>query len=298
MKESKAKPNRIPAAEGQAWEPWTMPVIGDDEQVLSVQKTSQQDSESIEEVDLQPDHPSQALTAEQLAEIVQEAEKEGFAKGCEEGLKQGYDEGFKSGQQQGLLEMRQQLTAEQKTFQSLAASLFEPIEQQDELLEAMLLATIERLTRAVVMKELATDRGDLIALVRQAVAALPRGRERIAVHLNPEDLPLVETYCQEHGLDWSFHPDPDVGTGGVKVVTDDSTVDFTVERRLEDIIDSFLNQQNVDENTPDDTLVQAYSEALNKSQAPEQSADTAEESEIAARPADKMPPGCGRGGRQ
>lgn len=216
MKESKANPNRIPAAEGQAWEPWTMPVIGDDEQVLSVQKSSQEESasESIEDVDLEAAHPQQALTAEQLAEIVREAEQEGFAKGHEEGLKQGYDEGFKSGQQQGLLEMRQQLTAEQKTFQSLAAGLFDPIEQQDELLEAMLLATIERLTRAVVLKELTTDRGDLIALVRQAVAALPRGRDRITVYLNPEDLSLVETYCQEHALDWVFHADPDVGVRG------------------------------------------------------------------------------------
>ncbi|MBU2887236.1 flagellar assembly protein FliH [Gilvimarinus agarilyticus] len=263
MKEPKTNPNRIPAADGDTWQSWTMPVIGDDGQVLSAEKRQAEDEnvESIEDVEVEANEQSKPLTAEQLADIVKQAENEGFTEGREEGLKNGYDEGFKSGQQQGLLEMRQQLTAEQKTFQSLASNLLEPIDRQDDLLESMLLTTLERLTRAVVARELTTDSGDMVALVRQAVAALPGGREQISVHLNPDDLSVVETYCQEHALDWHFQAAPDIAAGGVKVVTTDSTVDHTIERRLDDIIESFLSQHNVDENTSDEQLLSSLERA-------------------------------------
>ncbi|MDO3385060.1 flagellar assembly protein FliH [Gilvimarinus sp. SDUM040013] len=259
MKDSKANPNRIPASQSETWESWTMPVIGDDGQVLNAQRRQalEGEAESIEEVDVDALAHMQSLTAEQLADIVKNAEEEGFAQGHAEGVKTGYDEGFKSGQQQGLLEMRQQLIAEQKTFQSIATSLFEPIEQQDDLLESLLLTSIERLARAVVMKELTTDRGDIVALVRKAVASLPTGREKITVHLNPDDLAIVQRYCEEHALEWRFHANPDIAAGGVKVITSDSTVDCSVERRLDEIIAAFKTQQNVDEVTANEDLVAA-----------------------------------------
>ncbi|MDO3382594.1 flagellar assembly protein FliH [Gilvimarinus algae] len=257
----KANPNRIPAESADHWRSWAMPVIGDDGSVVSADKNKgRQADESIEDVELD-NLPSGGMTAEQLAEIVGQAEQEGFAKGREDGFKTGYDEGYLSGQQQGALDMRQQLVAEQKTFQSLVEAFSRPLNDQDEKLEKLLLNMVGRMTRAVVMRELTTDSGDILALVRQSIAALPAGSEVMTVHLNPEDLAVVEAYSKDHSLDWHFHPDPDLTPGGVKVSTRDSHVDYSVERRLEEVIERFLSQQEVDEKTSDEALLASPEDA-------------------------------------
>lgn len=274
----KKNTNRIPSSNSDQWTSWTLPVIGDDGQVLSADKRTARSHESIEDVELDHLPGDRALTAEQLAQIVSDAEKEGFATGKDEGFKLGYDDGFKSGQQQGALEMRQQLLAEQKTFQGIAQSLLEPVSQQDDMLESLLLTSIQRLAKAVVMRELTVNSGDILALTREAIAALPAGREHLTVHLNPDDLLLVEAYCKEHALEWKFHPDPDMTVGGVKVETANSTVDFSIERRLTEVLERFVTQQQLDETTSDEQLLAAQADATAGSEepaaAPSDGADT------------------------
>lgn len=257
MGEKKA-PNRIPAADADAWRSWAMPVIDDDGSVVNAHKKAQKkeepSQESIEDVEVE-EIPQGGLTAEELETIVREAELEGFANGREEGFKKGYDDGFESGQQKGALEMRQQLVAEQQTFQGLAEALLNPIDEQDERLEKLLLETISRLTRAVVERELTTAPTDMVALVKSAVKALPAGSEHLTVYLNPEDAEKVEQYADEHNLNWAFQKDTELAAGGVKVATRDSFVDCSVERRLEEVIQRFMSQQEVDEHTSDEELL-------------------------------------------
>ncbi|WP_020209468.1 flagellar assembly protein FliH [Gilvimarinus chinensis] len=259
MSEKKA-PNRIPAADAEAWQSWAMPAIDDDGKVINAhQKHQKQDveqEESIEDVEVE-ELPQGGLTADELEAIVREAELEGFAKGREEGFKKGYDDGFESGQHKGSLEMRQQLVAEQQTFQGLAEALFNPIGEQDERLETLILETICRLSRAVVQRELTTQPNDIVKLVKSAVQALPAGRDHLTVYLNPQDADQIEQYAQEHNLDWTFHADAELAAGGAKVVTRDSVVDCSLERRLEEVIDRFLSQQEVDEQTSDEQLFAA-----------------------------------------
>ncbi|UTF60794.1 flagellar assembly protein FliH [Gilvimarinus sp. DA14] len=256
----KKNPNRIPAANADAWRSWAMPVIDDDGSVVNAhkktQKQEEQSEESIEDVEVE-ELPQGGLTADELEAIVREAELEGFAKGREEGFKKGYDDGFDSGEHKGALEMRQQLVAEQQAFQALAEALLQPIDEQDERLEKLLLETVTRLTRAVVERELTTQPADIVTLVKSAVKALPAGSDHLSVYLNPQDAEKVEQYAQEHQLDWSFHRDSELAQGGVKVATRDSFVDCSVERRLDEVIERFLSQQEVDEHTSDEQLLAA-----------------------------------------
>ena len=250
-------PNRIPAAEAGRWQSWALPdVAGAGRVVASKEKQSRGKpgaNESIEDVELDGLTFSGSMTAEQLHEIVQAAEQEGFDKGYRDGLTQGRDEGHKTGQQQGLNEMRTQLMADQKRFNDLAQALLAPVESQDQRLETLLLIMVERMTRAVVRRELMQNPDDIHALVRRAVNALPAGAGRLQIYLNPDDLARMETYRREQPA-WEYVADESMQSGGVKIVTPDSVVDDTVERRLDEIIERFSLQQDVDETTEDEEI--------------------------------------------
>lgn len=264
--------NRIPAAEAGRWQSWALPDVDNASRVASNEKLARdkggkRKGESVEDVDIADVQNFSGMTAEQLHDIVQSAEKEGFDKGYQDGLQQGRDEGYKAGQQQGLSEMRSQLMADQKRFNDLAKALLSPVEEQDQRLEDLLLTMVERLSQAVVRRELVTDPADIRALVRHAVSVLPSGPDKLRIFLNPEDLERVESYTREQP-GWHFIADPEMATGGVRVETDDSVVNDSVERRLQEVIERFLQQQDSDEASTDESLFGSDSTVDNPTSAP------------------------------
>ncbi len=275
MSDNKKPVNRIPAAEAGRWQSWALPDVANAERrVSSIEQQARQrggrrKGERVEDVSLDQIQNFSGLTAEQLHSIVQQAEKEGFDKGYQDGLQQGRDEGHKAGQQQGLSEMRSQLMADQKRFKDLAQALLSPVEQQDQRLEKLLLTMVERLTRAVVRRELETGREDIRALVRRAVAALPTGPGHLRIFLNAEDLERVASYSREQS-EWQFIADAEMAPGGVRVETGDSVVDDSVERRLREVIERFLQQQDSDEQSTDESLFRAEDAAPASGEEPEE----------------------------
>lgn len=258
----KANPNRIPAGESDAWQSWALPSVGKNDSTIKGSSPSSAQGksgvaagETIEDIEVEG-LTSTGLTAEQMSEIVQAAEQEGFTQGFEQAQQQGYDEGYLQGQERGAEDIRQLLTIEQQTFASLVKALKEPVDQQDEKLEILLLTIVERISRAVVARDLVTQPADIIPLIRQSVAALPTLGNNITLHLNLADHDCVQRYAQEHGHDWKLHVTPDIRAGGVRVSTPESVVDGTVERRLDETIERFIQRQDLDEITSDEQLLE------------------------------------------
>lgn len=243
--------NRIPAEDLEGYQAWVLPPIhGDSDRVLpSAEREARQraeeeekrQGETIEDVDYEGS--GGGLSAEEMQRLVDAAEQEGREQGYQAGFEQGRAEGYEAGQQKGWEEMRQKLTAEQQRFQHLVQSLREPLAGQEDALEQWLLDTVCVLTRSLVERELLTDSSHILEPVRAAVAALPAGAEHIQIYLNPDDLPLVESYAEEHRLNWAFHSDDALLPGGCRVETRDSQVDFSVEHRLAQQLDAFVNRQ-------------------------------------------------------
>lgn len=248
---TKKLPNRIPAEDLQDYAAWVLPPIhGEEDRVLpstgrEAQKQAEEQArrkgEKVEDVDYQGDKAG--LSAEELQRIVDEAEKEGRERGYEAGFEQGRAEGYEAGEKQGEEAMRQKLVAEQQRFQHLVQSLREPIEAQDEALEKLLLDTVCALTKSLVQRELLTDSSHILQQVRAAIDVLPAGAQNLQLYLNPDDLALVETYAEEQQLDWQFHSDEALLPGGCRVQTRDSQVDFSVEHRLAQQLEAFVNRQ-------------------------------------------------------
>jgi len=242
--------NRIPAEDLEAYKAWVLPPIGGDhkrvlpsaQREASERRAEQQKrrGEKVEDVDYQG--KQSGLSAEALQSIVDEAEKEGRERGYQAGFEQGRSEGYEVGEKQGRDEMRQKLAAEQQRFQHLVQSLRQPLEEQDQALEKLLLDTVCALTSSLVKRELFTDSSHILAEVRAAVAALPAGPEQVRIFLNPDDLALVETYAEEQGLDWQFMGDEQLLPGGCRVETAQSQVDFSVEQQLAQQREAFVNR--------------------------------------------------------
>lgn len=251
----KKLPNRIAAEDVDEYRTWRVPLINDNGSVLpSAEKEARErkaqemkrQGESIEDVDMPAAKPKQGMTAQEMQEIIEAAEKDGFAQGHKEGFDKGMAEGYEAGQQKGLMEMRQQLVAEQQRFQKLAQALLDPVAEQDNDLEKLLLDVICTLSESVVQRELMTDSSHIVSLVKTAVDALPVGSKNLRVCLNPDDLAAVETYAEEQQLNWQFIGDQQLAPGGCRIETSESRVDFSVEKRLKTLLTQFVNKQLTD----------------------------------------------------
>lgn len=247
-------PNRIPAEAVDQATTWILPPVSDNGRVLSSaekearerrERLLRREQEKIETVEMpvQEQVPQVGMTAEEMQAIFDAAEKDGFEQGHKEGFAKGTTEGYEAGRQQGLKEMRAQLVTEQQRFQALANALLDPIHAQDDDLEQMLLDIICTLTQSVVQREVQTDSSQILALVRNAIAALPVGSKNIRVCLNPDDLAAIETYAAEQQLDWKFFADEELLPGGCRIETPESRVNFSVSSRLQTLLEQFLTRQ-------------------------------------------------------
>ncbi|WP_049721812.1 flagellar assembly protein FliH [Gilvimarinus polysaccharolyticus] len=257
----KASANRIPADQSDAWQSWALPSVGRGDGIIkgksqskSAAKGAPESGETIEDIEVEG-LTGTGLTAEQMSEIVQAAEQEGYAQGFEQAQKKGYEEGYQQGQERGAEDIRQLLSTEQQTFASLVQALKEPVDEQDEKLEMLLLTIVERISRAVIERDLITQPVDIIPLIRQSIAALPTPGNNVTLHLNLADHDCVQRYAAEHGHDWKLQVTPDISAGGVRVSTEDSVVDNTVERRFDETIERFAQRQDLDETTSDEQLL-------------------------------------------
>ena len=263
---SQKLPNRIPSEELESVNSWLLPEIDADGNVLpSAEKEARdreleqhrRETEVVEELDSEQ-LTLEPFTAQQLQEMTEAAEKEGYEQGHQEGYRDGQAEGYKVGQQQGAEEVRQQLLAEQQRLSQIADALLQPLAPQDEAIEQSLLDIVCTLARSVIKRELYTESNHILTLVQEAVAALPVGAKNLKVVLNPDDLALVESFAEERQKDWQFMGDAELLPGGCRIETSESLVDFSVENRMESLLQQFVNKQLAgadDEALPADTPV-------------------------------------------
>lgn len=267
-------PNLIASEDLQSCDAWSLPEVGKGVKTLSAESKKRQleaekqarielarakasqtpeaaahaEGEVIEDVD--DDSLSYSpLTADQLQEMADAAEKEGFDLGYGEGVVKGIAEGKKQGYEEGMAqaqaEVRETLTTQVSQLLQVAEALVEPIQGQEDQLQKLMLRYVTALTEQVVERELLQDSSHILSVVQRAMQALPVGAEKIKVILNPDDLALVETYAQEQEKPWLFRGDSQLQPGGCRIESAESLIDFSVESRMKAMFSQFLDKQLV-----------------------------------------------------
>ncbi len=152
--------------------------------------------------------------------------------------KEAYDEAFQEGLIKGLEAGQVQIAEKAKHFEAIINSLAEPIHLMDEEVQQELVNLCIALLKQLVRRELKLDPGQVVAVVRDSLSALPLSSRNIQIRLNPEDVKLVQEALgtQTESSSWTIVEDPVVSCGSCKVLTETSRIDATIESRIAQLI--------------------------------------------------------------
>ena len=171
--------------------------------------------------------------------------------------KDAYDEGFnmgrKEGRSQGYKEGRAQAESEsQQLFQRLEAlfnALNNPVSQLDDELETSIVELTLSIARQLVRREIRIEPGEIVAVVREAVRALPISARNPTIFLHPEDMQLVLNALSigDDERSYRFEEDLLLTRGDCRVETESSYIDASIEARLSAIAANMLGDERLHE---------------------------------------------------
>lgn len=236
-------------------EKWQFPDITSDEfltgdKTNALNKTTRWKYEPPEADDQEQE--LQPLTAEELEKIREAAREEGFKEGYtqghaegkeaghEQGLKDGHEEGFSKGFEQGLADGKANMEEQAIELAKVLDSLTYPGRKITADVEAELIEMVMELTKAICLDVPYHQPEVIQKSVRQALEVLPVTDQKVVVHLNSEDLELIqnlysEAELKQHG--WLLNKDDLLERGGCRVTTESSTVDFTMSSRINSVFE-------------------------------------------------------------
>lgn len=164
--------------------------------------------------------------------------EEGRQQGQQDGHREGFQQGFEEGRCQGLAEGREVMLKEAARFEPLMDCLADPLAQLDDEIEQELVTLAIAIAKQLIRRELKTDPGQIIAVVRDVLAILPSSSRRVNLHLHPDDAELIRSALalREGGPRWKIIEDPLLTRGGCEVSTETSHIDATLEKRLMAVI--------------------------------------------------------------
>jgi flagellar assembly protein FliH len=172
-------------------------------------------------------------SAEDVARIKVEARHKGFNEGKQNGYSQGYDEGFAQGQAQALAEGRAQAAQELAALRQLAGTFASAVTAADETIAHDVLNLALDVSKAMLKTALKVKPELIIALIRDAIDHLPNLQQPAQLHLNPDDLLLVQEHIGEDlaKAGWRLMEDEQLERGGCKIDTASNHLDASLATR-------------------------------------------------------------------
>ena len=160
--------------------------------------------------------------------------------------KHAFEEAHAAGYAAGKSEAR----AHVERFGALMRTFARPLEDLDASVEEALVALAVTIARQIIRRELRADSGEIVAVVREALALLPVGVREVRVHLHPDDARVVraladggsgfsrDSSSQEQM--WRIVEDPALGRGGCRVESESSQIDARIETRIGAVVSRLL----------------------------------------------------------
>jgi len=177
------------------------------------------------------------LNVKAIEALQQQAQEEGYKAGFEEGHKAGME----AGQEAGKKDIQQQLAY----LQQILGSLEQPWTDLDQQIEKDLVNLAITMTRQLLRRELKQEPEHVIGAMRAALQALPVSDRKLKIYVHPDDLTIIQKGLSLEGDDSSrqWIEDPLLTRGGVRLETADTTIDATVEARLNSVISRLLGEE-------------------------------------------------------
>jgi len=153
-----------------------------------------------------------------------------------------YEDGFARGHADGLEAARNTLTELTARLTDILAALRNPLDAADDKVIEQLTSLTIAIAKRLVRRELRTNRSEVVAVVRNALAVLPVELRDVRLHLHPDDAKLIsETLVPAQAeAAWCIVEDPVITRGGCRISSPTSQVDATMQTRLDRVINTML----------------------------------------------------------
>lgn len=163
----------------------------------------------------------------------------------EELQKQAYEEAWREGHDKGVADGQLEVQQRAARYDQLLRALGNPFDELDSSVEKQLVELAVAVVKQLFRREIKTDPGHVIGVVREALQLLPVASRTVQVHLHPDDAALVrETLSPADGEPaWSIVEDPLITHGGCRVTTENSQIDATCEARLQAVISAAFGDE-------------------------------------------------------
>lgn len=187
-----------------------------------------------------PSHLSAQAHAS-LADGFQQAVDRGYREGHEVGVREGHAEGLEQGRVEGRREGHEAGRKEvRERFETLAAPINSMIDGLQQLqadyqtaLRRELVELLAKVARQVIRCELALQPAQVLALVDETLATMPRAdNSEIEVYLNEGDLQRILEIDQSRASQWKLLPDARLEPGECRVKAGTHEADAGCKQRL------------------------------------------------------------------
>ena len=156
-----------------------------------------------------------------------------------------YEDAFVKGQQAGIKKGQEKIEQQLTLLNNLISMLSRPFNEMNQEIAEELATLAGKIARSLVKRELKTDPGTVIALVRDTIEALNSKPEDIRVHLHPEDAEILREINQRASENqrWEIIEDPLISRGDCRVGSLESLIDENLQDRINYIVSQFIGDE-------------------------------------------------------
>ena len=158
-------------------------------------------------------------------------------------------EGYEAGRREGVKAAEHEVRQRTEQLDALLVSLSEPLTAIDAAVEEQLVKLTLAIARQVIQRELMQSPDEIVAVVREAVAALPPTESTVYIHVHPQDARLLREVLsidEEHSY-WRLQEDAGITRGGCRVVSGYAEADARLETRLQELAARLLGGERSDD---------------------------------------------------
>jgi flagellar assembly protein FliH len=159
-------------------------------------------------------------TAEEIQNIYNQSQEEGFNKGYSDGLSTG----------------EKKITEKINALNNIITILEKPLANiSDEVINTLKELSI-LIAGQVIRRELTIDHNNIITTVQKSIDLLSDIDKNISIYLNPADVVIVEELLLTNNTgNMIIKSDPNISRGGSRIESHSSTIDATIEQQIRNI---------------------------------------------------------------
>lgn len=215
-------------------EKWSLPTMGSGQSQVFTKEI-----ESAQPVE--PAEPAEGTQQEQDSADIPTAED----------IERWHQEAHAEGYQQGIKQAEEEIATEKKQLLQIINFFEQPLQYLNEEVEQQLTLMAVTLAQQLVRREIRVEPGEIIALIKESVKMLPVNSRKIRIFLHPEDAEIVRKTLQLDEFDeeqsWKLIEDPMITRGGCEIKSDQSSINVTLENRLQALAASVLGGERVED---------------------------------------------------